>query len=150
MDNLTLGIIIGAICAFIVSLLIVLPLLKKKGIPISSLVSSANHVLSGTDQAIQSAEKVLPTIPALFIVDKIVEWAQVAVNFADQVYNSGKIDRCQRKDEAICFLKDAIISSGMEITPEIQKLIDGSIEACVRLQNLQENDSNSEHPVHPN
>jgi hypothetical protein len=122
MDNLTLGIIIGAVCAFIVSLLIVLPLLKKRGIPISSLISSANHVLIGTDQAIHSAEIVLPPIPALFVVDKIIEWAQVAVNFADQIYNSGKIDKDQRKDEALCFLRNAIISSGMEITPEIQKL----------------------------
>jgi hypothetical protein len=64
-------------------------------------------------------------------MDKIVEWAQIAVNFADQIYKNGQIKKEQRKDEAMCFLNMAILSSGMEITPEIRKLMDGSIEACV-------------------
>lgn len=139
MDNLTLGIIIGAVSAFIFSLLIVLPIFKKVGIPITSLILSAKNVLKGTNETIRKVEKVIPLSPALFVTDKIIEWAQVAVNFADQIYNSGKIEKEQRKDEALCFLRNAVISSGMEITPEIKEIIDGSIEACVRLQKLNKN-----------
>ena len=135
------GILVGIVFTVVLSLMIVLPLLKRRKIPVSSLVSSANRVLSATDEVIQSAEKVLPPTPVLFFVDKIIAWAQVAVNYADQIYRNGKIEKCQRKDEALCFLRNAVISSGMEVTPEIQTLIEGSIEACVRLQKIQESNN---------
>ena len=50
---------------------------------------------------------------------------------AEQLYKIHQIQKDARKEEATRFVYEALELAGVEITPAIQKIVDGSIEAAV-------------------
>lgn len=132
MSNISLvSIIIGLAVGVIATSGILLPALKKKGVNTGTILdqtSNAISVLTGTFEALKT---LLPNTPAVALVDKILKWATVGVNQAEQLYIIGKISGDERKAAAIDYIHESLKLAGVEITPSIDKIIDGAIEAAV-------------------
>ena len=64
-------------------------------------------------------------------MDKVLTAANVGVGQAEQLYNIGQLEPGERKDAARQYVTQAVALMGVEVTPEVTKLIDGAIEAEV-------------------
>lgn len=115
----------GAACAWI------FPALKKKGVNTGHVLNVASTGLAGADQITDILKEIFPANGVINIVDKIVDYARVGVQKAEQLYRVQQIPKEQRKEEATRFVYEALELAGVEITPAIQKIVDGSIEAAV-------------------
>jgi hypothetical protein len=64
--------------------------------------------------------------------EKILDVAFVGVNNVQQLVNSGQItDPAERKAAARQYVFDTLPLIGIEVTPEIQRVVDGAIESEV-------------------
>ena len=120
---LVIGAIIGAtFFAFIA-------MKKKWNVP--GVLATADASLNEAGSAVSMLK---PFIPLSFssIAEKIIDWAKSGVSAAEQLYQIGTITGDQRKTEATDFIKKALAVEGINITPDLDILIDKSIEAAVR------------------
>ena len=63
--------------------------------------------------------------------EKIKMWVTVAVEAAEQLYKTSKIEEGQRKEEATKLVYQFIEAAGIEIDDDLKKIVDGAIEAAV-------------------
>lgn len=80
---------------------------------------------------VDSLQGFFPNSPALLIVDKVIDWARKGAEAAEQLYYIDSITGDQRKAEATKFVYDALKVAEIEITPAVEKVVDGCIEAAV-------------------
>ncbi len=126
-----LTLIIGLVIGVVATIGVVIPLLKKKGIDIEKYLNEANDIVVKVDQVFDTIKPFLPNVPAIGIVDKVLEYTKLGVDKAEQLYHIGQIQADQRKVEAKSFILDALKLAKIEVTPELDKVIDGAIEASV-------------------
>lgn len=72
-----------------------------------------------------------PDVAAFALIDRIIGWAQKAVEAAEQLYKTSQIDADKRKDEATKLVYQYLEAAGIEADDTIMKIVEGSIEAAV-------------------
>lgn len=95
------------------------------------LIETAASGLKAVNGAVDAVMQIAPGIPYIGIVDKIIDYAQIGVEKAEQLYKADQISADARKAEAVQLVKDCLTALNIEITPDVEKLIDGSVEAAV-------------------
>lgn len=108
-----------------------IPLLKKKGIKTDQIIDEAQKGLKTADVVLDGIQAALPGLPGIAIVDKVVELAGKGVAAAEQLKKSNQLPADQRKTTAIQLVKDCLTAANVEITPDVEKIIDGAVEAAV-------------------
>ena len=131
MEFNTVLLVVTIAAVMVAAVALVFPALKKKGVNTGHVLKVASTGLSGADQITDVLKEIFPANGIVNIVDKIVDYAKVGVQKAEQLYKINQIDKDARKEEATRFVNEALELAGVEITPAIQKIVDGSIEAAV-------------------
>ena len=131
MEFNTVLLVVTIAAVTVAAVALVFPALKKKGVNTGHVLKVASTGLSGADQITDVLKEIFPANGIVNIVDKIVDYAKVGVQKAEQLYKINQIDKDARKEEATRFVNEALELAGVEITPAIQKIVDGSIEAAV-------------------
>lgn len=93
--------------------------------------ASAQAGLRTADIILDGVQVALPGLPGVAVVDKVVELAEKSVNAAEQMNKSNQISADQRKATAVQLVKDYLTAANVEITPDMEKIIDGAVEAAV-------------------
>lgn len=106
---------------------------KKKGVDVGTGIKTADTLTDAIGTAFETIKPLLPTHPAIGIIDSIIGLAEVGVNAAEKLYKTATIDKDQRKAEATEFVVAALKAAGIEVTDEIQQVIDGAITGAVAL-----------------
>lgn len=133
MKNPVLLILFVIIVALAVALcvLLLVPLLVKKGIDVSGTIEKADLAISTLDSLTDTIKALFPNTPGLDMVDKILVYAQKAVDSAEQLYKTSQIPEEQRKAEATQLVYICLQAAGVDVTEDMKKIIDGAIEAAV-------------------
>lgn len=133
MKNPALLILFVIIVALAVALcvLLLVPLLIKKGVDVSGTIEKADLAISTLDSLTDTIKALLPNTPGLDMVDKILVYAQKAVDSAEQLYKTSQIPEEQRKAEATQLVYICLQAAGVDVTEDMKKIIDGAIEAAV-------------------
>jgi hypothetical protein len=123
--------IVTMISIVVAAIAIVFPWLKKKGVDLKPTFKVAEGVVNGADTITDILKAAFPTSAIAGIADKIIDYARIGVEKAEQLYYINEITGDQRKAEAIRFVHDALKLANIETTPAIEKIIDGAVEAGV-------------------
>lgn len=105
--------------------------LHKKGVDVSGVLKATSTGIDAADFVADGLQAFFPNSTALLIVDKVIGWARKGAEAAEQLYHINSITGDQRKDEATKFVYDALKVAEIEITPAVEKIVDGCIEAAV-------------------
>ena len=108
-----------------------LPALIKRGVDVSGTIKKADMAISALDTLTDTVKALFPDTPGIDLIDKILVYAQKAVDSAEQLYKSSQIPENQRKAEATQLVYICLQEAGVEVTEEMKKIIDGAIEAAV-------------------
>lgn len=103
----------------------------KKGVNIGAGISTADALTDAISSAFNTLKPLLPASPAISIIEGIIDLADVGVNAAEKLYKTATIEKDQRKSEAKEFVYNSLKAAGVEITPEIEEVIDGAITGAV-------------------
>lgn len=133
MKNPVLLILFVIIVALAVALcvLLLVPLLIKKKVDVSGTIEKADLAISTLDSLTDTIKALFPNAPGLDMVDKILVYAQKAVDSAEQLYKTSQIPEDQRKAEATRLVYICLQTAGVDVTEDMKKIIDGAIEAAV-------------------
>lgn len=133
MKNPVLLILFVIIVALAVTLcvLLLVPLLIKKEVDVSGTIEKADLAISTLDSLTDTIKALFPNAPGLDMVDKILVYAQKAVDSAEQLYKTSQIPEDQRKAEATRLVYICLQTAGVDVTEDMKKIIDGAIEAAV-------------------
>lgn len=133
LDNTLLisgGIIVVAIIAFFGALLGMQKAIRS-GADVSKIIKTTDNIVDGVEALNNTIGKALLPDPIESIVDKVIRIAQVSVQTSQQLFESGQLPPDSRKDEAVRFAKQLLQLEGKEITPELEKVINGAVEGAV-------------------
>lgn len=133
MKNPVLLILFVIIVALAVALcvLLLVPLLIKKKVDVSGTIEKADLAISTLDSLTDTIKALFPNAPGLDMVDKILVYAQKAVDSAEQLYKTSQIPENQRKAEATQLVYICLQAAGVDVTEDMKKIVDGAIEAAV-------------------
>lgn len=67
------------------------------------------------------------------IMDLIIKYSKLAVEYAEQLYLNGTINAEERKATAIKYMEESLALQNIDITDTIRNLIEATIEAAVYL-----------------
>ena len=123
----TVSLAVGVVLA----LLVLFPLLKKKGVKTDQILGAVLTGVKGVDGLTDALKAIFPQNAAISIIDKIIDYAKIGVQKAEQLYYINEITGDQRKQEALKFVYEALEIAGIEVTPEVKAVVDGCIEAAV-------------------
>lgn len=121
----TIVAVIFGVCGF------VLPQLTKKGIDTGKVLDTTDKGLEIADNAVDTVKAIAPDIPYINIVDKVIEYAQIGVKKAEQMYKANQGGDDTRKTEAVQLVTDCLTAAKINITPDLKKIIDGAVESAV-------------------
>ena len=137
MGNLeTLIFVFIALLGVGVVLYVVLPHLERKGINVKNVIDQTQKALDTVGTTMETLRPFLPEGKGTDAFDKIMKAAVVGVNNAEQLYAIGQLKPEARKEAAREYVSGAVALMGVEVTPEVERLIDGAIEAEVRCLKL--------------
>jgi len=132
MNNLViLAIIVAAVVGFVLATVVFIPLLHKKGVDTQQIIDKVQDGLTSANTIVDGVQAALPDLPGVVLIDKIIGLAQTGVNAAEQLNKSSQLDKDQRKATAVQLVKDCLTAANVEITPDVEKIIDGCVEAAV-------------------
>ena len=133
LKNPTLLLVVVVLFAILVALCILwlLPALIKRGVDVSGTIEKADLAISTLDSLTDTIKALFPNTPGLDMVDKILVYAQKAVDSAEQLYKTSQIPEDQRKAEATQLVYICLQAAGVDVTEDMKKIIDGAIEAAV-------------------
>lgn len=133
LNNPVLLLVAAVIFAVSVALCILwlLPALIKRGVDVSGTIKKADMAISALDTLTDTVKALFPDIPGIDLIDKILVYAQKAVDSAEQLYKSSQIPESQRKAEATQLVYICLQEAGVDVTEDMKKIIDGAIEAAV-------------------
>lgn len=118
------GVIFG-VCGFL------FPFLSKRGINAGEVLGKIDSGLDIAQKAVEAIKEIAPATPYLSTAKAIIDFADEGVEKAEQLYKANQISADARKAEAIQLTKDLLTAAKVEITPQIEKIIDGCVEAAV-------------------
>ena len=133
LNNPVLLLVAAVIFAVLVALCILwlLPALIKRGVDVSGTIKKADMAISALDTLTDTVKALFPDTPGIDLIDKILVYAQKAVDSAEQLYKSSQIPENQRKAEATQLVYICLQEAGVDVTEDMKKIIDGAIEAAV-------------------
>jgi len=132
MENLYIVFLVAGIVLLVFALLSYgFPFLHKKGVDVSGALDVAEDSVDAADKIVDALISFVPENAYLKIIDKVIDWAREAVQRSEQLYKISAIEEDQRKTEAEKYIYEILELSKIEITPELKKVVDGSIEAAV-------------------
>lgn len=114
-----------------VAVKVVFPALKRQGVDAGAVLQTASGVLGVADQVTDALKAAFPNSAAVNMVDRVIDYAAVGVKQAEQLAHTNEIERDKRKEKAVEWTRNALKAAGYEITPEVEKIIAGSVEAAV-------------------
>jgi hypothetical protein len=132
MNNLMiLAIIVSLSVGAVIALLILLPLLKKQGVKTAEVLQTVASGIDGVNRMTDALQTMFPQSMAVNMVDKIIEYAKIAVERAEQLCHIDKIEAADRKEEAVKFVIQSLELAGFKVTSQLKEVVEGSIEAAV-------------------
>ena len=129
--TLLLGVVVLFAILVALCILWLLPALIKRGVDVSGTIEKADLAISTLDSLTDTIKALFPNTPGLDMVDKILVYAQKAVDSAEQLYKTSQIPEEQRKAEATQLVYICLQAAGVDVTEDMKKIIDGAIEAAV-------------------
>ena len=121
--------IILAVLAFVTLVLtVVLPYLKRKDIDVQSIIDSSKAALANAGKAMDLLRPFLDEVEGVAIFDKIKDAAEIGVGNAEQLYKIGELGADERNAAAKEYVAGALKLMGVEVTSEVQRLVDGAIQ----------------------
>lgn len=123
--------IVGIVGGMVLTSAVLIPLLKKKGVNTDQVMDEVQSGLKVANSVLDGVQAALPGLPGIAIVDKVVELADKSVAAAEQMKKSNQIPADQRKATAVQLVKNYLTAANVEITPDIERIIDGAVEAAV-------------------
>ena len=120
-----------AVIALGIVFVLILPKLERGGVDVGASIATAREALSTLNATIEVVKPLLPDNGASAILDTITKVAGTAVGQAEQLYHIEKLDGEDRKDAARSYIVQALEISGVEVTPEVDVLIEGAIQSEV-------------------
>lgn len=132
MTNIQIIVIIAAaVLAAFGGICILIPYLVKKGINVSGILVGTNSALDAAGIVVDGVKTFLPDNPSLCIVERIIDYAQKAVEAAEQMYKASQIAADERNAKATEIVYECLNVAGIEVNDDIRKIVDGLIEAAV-------------------
>ncbi|QAT40815.1 hypothetical protein [Clostridium sp. JN-9] len=131
--NVTLLFVFGITVGVGASALVLLPLLKKKGVKVEEIAGKVDKAMNMADSVLQVADKIVPNNPVVKTLDVIETYAKKGAGCAEQLYLTSKLDGEARSDKAKDTVYNALEIAGITVTPEIDQLIKDTIESEVLL-----------------
>lgn len=108
-----------------------IPALKNRGVDVKEYIDGADTVIKKANTIIEATDSILPNNPIVNTIKVVEKWARIGVNYAEQLYNTSKLEKEERNDKAKEQVYTVLEMLHIERTPEIDKIIDGAIEAEV-------------------
>lgn len=123
-----------------------IPALTKKGVNVGKYIKTADTVVDKASTIIKASDEMLPNNPIIGTIKLIEKWAQIGVNYAEQLYNTSQLEKDERNAKAKEQVYTVLKMLKIDASPEIDKIIDGAIEAEVLAlgHKKQDNDINSQ------
>lgn len=115
----------------VLALLVLFPLLKKKGVKTDQILGALLTGVKGVDGLTEALKAIFPQNAAISIIDKIIDYTKIGVEKAEQLYKINEITGDDRKPEAIKFVYESLELAGIELTDQVKAIVDGCIEAAV-------------------
>ena len=103
---------------------------QSKNVNVSNIIKNAGTVSDTANEVFDKIKVLLPQTPALTIIETVLD---LAVNAAEKLYKTATIGKDDRYQSATEFVTDALKTAGVEITPEIEKVIEGAITGAVEM-----------------
>ena len=110
-----------------------IPYLQRKGVHIGGYLSSATAVSEGVGAAFDALRPLLPDTRVVAVLDKLFDYANRAVEYAEQLYKANEIGAAERKAAAREFTLLCLKELRIEVTDELLSIIDGAIDGAVLL-----------------
>jgi hypothetical protein len=108
-----------------------LPSLKRRGLDVEVFVVQAKESLATANKTLDIIRPFMANISSIDLLDRIFEAATIGVENAEQLCKIGTLQPNERKEAARKYVLDSVKLVGVTITPEVERLIDGAIEANV-------------------
>ncbi|WOC32790.1 MULTISPECIES: phage holin, LLH family [Caproicibacterium] len=129
--SLTAAIVVVASAVCLVAVCWLVHTLGKNETTVLKGLTAAGTAAEAADKLTDALKEVLPDNKGVLLLDKIVDYAKIGVQAAEQLAKSGQIDAKARKETATNYLLAVLKAAGVEVTPEIQTAIDGAVECAV-------------------
>ena len=121
-----------AIALFVIAaLLAILPTLRRKGVDVEGIIAEAKNVTATASNIVERVTPFIDNAKVNDVTEKVIYYAHIGTGMAEQLYKAGKLDKDERNKAATDFIYDTLTLAGVERTPEIERLTEGAIEACV-------------------
>lgn len=124
-------IVVGVAVGVMACLLVFFPLLKKRGVNTGDILGATLTGVKGANELTDALKAIFPQSAVINIVDKIIDYAQIGVEKAEQLYKINEITGDERKLEAENFVYQSLELAGIEVTDQVRAIVDGCIEAAV-------------------
>lgn len=124
-------VIIAAVGAIFGICGLVFPSLSKKGINTGEILDKMDSGLDIAQKAVEGIKAIAPATPYISTAEAILDFTNEGVQKAEQLYKANQISADARKAEAVQLTKDLLTAAKVEVTPQIEKIIDGCVEAAV-------------------
>ena len=132
MSNLAILLLVAVIVAlFFIAVCIAVPWLVRKGINLTGIIAGTGSALDTAGVVIDGIQEFIPENKGLCIIERIIDYAKEAVRAAEQIYLASGMETDGRKKEAYNQVTTALGYAGIELTPEIETIINTAIEAAV-------------------
>jgi hypothetical protein len=128
---LILLIIIGVLALALFAIRVLLPHLKKRGVDVDAVLKQSQSIVATLQNTLEIVKPFLGGIPGIDIIDRILKAAETGVGNAEQLYKVGQLPADGRNNEAKTYAFDTLRLIGIDITPEVERLVSGAIESKV-------------------
>lgn len=146
MENLKeLGIVVLVIAAVISVVFILLPALKKRGVDVSKTMGAIGSGIAAIDKTVDTISIIAPDLPFLRTLNSIIALCQEGYKYAEDLYKNGEIGKgAEKKAAATENVYTALRALGIDITPEVEKIVDGALEITVSASHAEFPDAETE------
>jgi len=120
--------IVGAVLGIVAFLV---PALVKRDLDLMGVIQKATGALGSVGAAVGGLQAVFPDLQGLDTVEKIMLYAQEAVETVEQLFRAGNLKGEERKKAATAIIYDMLAVAKIEVTPKIERIVNACIEAAV-------------------
>ena len=132
MNNILTPVIVLAIVVTVSAVItIAIPYLKKRGVNVGEMLAQIKESIGSLDNTYNLLKPFFIETSGVETIDKILAAANVGVANAEQLYHIGQLSANDRKSAAREYIVDALGLMDVAVTSEVERLIDGAIEAEV-------------------
>lgn len=127
-----ISLIIGSVILLFVLLRWGFPFLHRKGVDVRSTLSVVSGGVEAADCIVDTLATVLPPNAYITLADRIIEWAKIGVEKAEQLYKTSEVEKEERETEAKEYIYSILRLVNVEVTDDLESIIQGSVLAAVR------------------